>query len=280
MKLPLMFIVALGLFADSGGAFAHLRPATIEGWNQYVAAVESRRAAEVGRADRFLVMDHGSTAVADRRAVMAGALVVHRVDAPAPGGPAVEVEDGMVHHWRGAVLLRGVTLDALMRRLQTEAPPTSPEVLRADVLDRGPSFIKVFLRLQRTKIVTAVYNTEHDVRFVTHSPTRVSSRSVATRIAEVDDAGTPAERERAPGEDRGFLWKLNAYWRYEAVPGGVIAECESISLSRDVPFGLGAIAGPIIRSTARESMERALQATREFAGSSGPVGALGPSGAS
>jgi len=35
------------------------------------------------------------------------------------------------------------------------------------------------------------------------------------------------------GDDRGFLWRLNAYWRYEQVAGGVIAECESITLSRD-----------------------------------------------
>jgi hypothetical protein len=66
------------------------------------------------------------------------------------------------------------------------------------------------------------------------------------------------------GDDRGFLWRLNAYWRYEAVPGGVIAECESVSLSRDVPFGLGLVAGPIIRSTARESMERTLESLRDM----------------
>jgi hypothetical protein len=254
--------LALGLLAEGGAAVSKLPTETLAGWNQYVAAVEARRAGEVGRANHFLVMDRGATATEERRAVMAGDLVVRRVDAPAPGRATIDVDDAMVHHWRGAVLLRGVDLDDLMSRLQTEAPPTSPEVLRASVLDRGPSFIKVFLRLQRTKIVTAVYNTEHEVTFATHTPTRASSRSVATRIAEVDEAGTSRERERAPGEDRGFLWKLNAYWRYEAVPGGVIAECESISLSRDVPFGLGAVVGPIIRSTARESMERTLEAVK------------------
>lgn len=255
--------LALGLVVD-GGSAAHLGPGTLGGWDQYVTAVESRRQTESGRTDRFLVTDHHATAASDRQALMAGQLVVHRVDSPALD--AIEVDDAMVHHWRGAVLLRGVTLDALMHRLQTEAPPTSPEVLRASVLERRPSFIKVFLRLQRTKIVTVVFNTEHEVTFMRHGSGRASSRSIATRIAEVDDAGTPRERERPAGEDRGFLWRLNAYWRYEAVPGGVIAECESISLSRDVPFGLGAIVGPIIRSTARESMERTLQSLQNMAG--------------
>jgi hypothetical protein len=35
--------------------------------------------------------------------------------------------------------------------------------------------------------------------------------STATKIAELADAGTPAEHELPPGEDRGFLWRLNAY---------------------------------------------------------------------
>jgi len=257
--------LALGLLADGGGAATHLRPATLEGWNQYVAAVEDRRQAEVPSGGRFLTTDFTPEAAASRQAVMAGQRVIDRVDAPAPGGRSIDVDDALVHHWRGAVLLRGATLDALMTRLQSEPPPLSPEVRRASVIDRGPSFIKVFLRLQRTKIVTAVYNTEHEVTFARHGQGRASSRSVATRIAEVDDAGQPGERELAPGEDQGFLWRLNAYWRYEAVPGGVIAECESISLSRNVPFGLGAVVGPIVRSTARESMERTLASLAEMA---------------
>ena len=174
-----------------------------------------------------------------------------------------------MHHWQGAVFLRGVDLDALMRTLEHDPPPTSPEVLRATVLERRPSFIKVYLRLQRTKIVTAVYNTEHEVTLERHGITRASSRSEATRIVEVQDPGTPAERELRPGQDRGFLWRLTRTGGAEAVPGGVVAECESISLSRDVPFGLGAVVGPIINSTARESMERTLVSLREMASRAG-----------
>jgi len=290
-----VLMVALGVLVDGRGSAGQLPPATLNGWNQYVSAVEARRRTEVGHAERFLVMDHLSSPGMDRRQLVSGELVVRRVDAAAPGSHGPMVEDAMVHHWQGAVLLRGADLDAVMTHLQTEAPPTSAEVRQASVLARGPSFIKVFLRLQRTKLVTAVYNTEHDVTFVKHGPTRAESRSVATHIAEVANAGTPQERELAPGDDRGFLWRLNAYWRYQRVPEGVIAECESISLSRDVPFGLGAVVGPVIRSTARESMERTLTSLRTMtegpgaagperperpASPSGPVGPASPSGAS
>jgi hypothetical protein len=257
--------LTLGLLADGGGTPGHLRADTLAGWNQYVAAVESRRDAEVRQSGRFLVMDQGSSA-ADRQAALSGALVVSRMDARDVAGRQIEIADGMVHHWRGAVLLQGANLGALMQRLQTGPPPLSPEVLRASVLARGPSSMKVHLRLKRTKVVTVVYDTEHDVIFTTHGTGRAGSRSIASRIVQIEDAGTPDERPLADGDDSGFLWRLNAYWRYEAVPGGVLAECESISLSRDVPFGLGAIVGPVISSTARESMERTLRALGDIAG--------------
>src|SRR5258707_816067 len=104
---------------------------------------------------------------------------------------------------------------------------------------------------------------------------RAASTSVATRIAELADADTPEERELPAADDRGFLWRLNAYWRYEEVPGGVIAECESISLSRDVPAFLRYLVNPLIESTARESMTRTLTALRsQFARSVRPASAL------
>jgi hypothetical protein len=261
-----IFVLSIGLLADGGGGLAHVRPATLEGWTRYVDAVERRRAGELDRSDRFLTMDFG--APEGRRSAMAGALVVSRMNVRDAAGREIEIADGMVHHWQGAVLLPGANLDALMQKLQTEAPPPSPEVLRASVLSRGPASLKVHLRLKRTKIVTVVYDTEHDVTFARHGNRRASSRSVASRIVELENPGTPDERPMADGDDSGFLWRLNAYWRYEAVSGGVLAECESISLSRGIPFGLGVIAGPIVSSTARESMERTLESLRSMAGAS------------
>ena len=261
-------IVLLALPVQTGAAAADLQPGAIEGWRRYAAAVEARRDTDL-RLGRFLAADRDPSAAAARRALIGGQTLVRRGTSRDLGNRSIDVPLARVHHWHGAVFLPGATLDALLRTLERDAPPTSQEILRASVLQRGPSFIKVFLRIQRSRVVTVVYNTEHEVRFLRHGPTRASSASVATRIAEVQNPGTPAERELRPGQDRGFLWRLNAYWRYEAVAGGVIAECESISLSRDIPFGLGSIAGPIISSTARESMERTLESIRRMGDSRG-----------
>ena len=123
--------------------------------------------------------------------------------------------------------------------------------------------LRLFLKLQRRVIVSATYNTEHDVSYRAHAPGRASSRSVATRISEVANAGEPDEHERPLGADRGFLWGLSSYWRYESVPGGVLVELESVTLSRDVPWGVGAV-GEAARGCRwpGESMTRTLTALR------------------
>jgi len=187
-------------------------------------------------------------------------------------GDDIEMPSAMLHHWRGAVFIPGASLDAMLEELGTGAPGAKQEdVLDSRVLERTPDATRIFLRVQRKKFVTVVYNTEHEVRFERLGPARAASRSTATRIAEVDNANTPDERELVPGQDRGFLWRWNAYWRYEQVPGGVIAECESVSLSRGIPAIFRVLVGRLIRNTAEESMERTLVTFRErFAGSARP----------
>ena len=110
--------------------------------------------------------------------------------------------------------------------------------------------------------MTVAYNTEHTVSFERFGADRAASRSVSTRIAELRDAGTAAEAEKPVGQDRGFLWRLHSYWRYESAPGGVIVELESLTLSRDIPWAIRVMAGPIIDRIARESMTRTLASLR------------------
>lgn len=251
-------VAMITVVTGAGVAAARLRPEALAGWKRYVAAVEQRRATEAHDASRFLVMDFLPGAEESRRKALGGEMIVRSMEARDSRGGAIDVQSASVHHWYGAVFLPGVSLDRLIATLESEAPPTGPDVIRSAVLDRAPGSPRVFLRLRRTRIVTVVYDTVHDVRFVRNGLGRASSVSVATKIAEIADPGTPHERELAPEDDHGFLWRLNAYWRYESTGGGVLAECESISLSRDVPFGLQTIASPLINGAARESMERAL----------------------
>ncbi|MGA3236752.1 MAG: hypothetical protein ABSG03_10645 [Bryobacteraceae bacterium] len=79
----------------------------------------------------------------------------------------------------------------------------------------------------------------------------------------MDNAGEPDEREMQPGQDHGFLWRLNSCWRFEERDGGVYVECDAISLTRSVPVGLGWLVNPIVRTLPRESLETSLRTLRQ-----------------
>jgi hypothetical protein len=265
-------VIGLGGVSSTAAA-ATLTSSTATAWANYVAATEARIARELqSKTEKFLVSDFGTDAAGWRRNVLDGAIFVDAMHSLDSKGQRMDAADGLIAHWRGSVFLPGVTLDRLLDRLQhpSEEGPHQEDVVALRVLNRQPDQLSLYIRMTRQKIVTVTYDTEHRIEYRHHSPTRVSSRSVATRIAEVNHAGTPEESLYKPGEDRGFLWRMNSYWRYEQVPGGVIVELESVTLSRSIPLGLGVIVEPIIDKIARESMTRTLDNLRAtYTGKSG-----------
>jgi hypothetical protein len=258
--------LALMMSVSSGASAAQLRADTVDAWTTYVHVTQRRIERElVAGGERFLAGDFDRehrTALASLRA---GRIEIVEVESRSESGGAIDVPAGLVHHWRGTVFLPGVTLDEVLARVANPTPRdlAQDDVLESRVIGREPGSVRMFLRLQRQQIVTVVYNTEHHVSYRRHGAGRGSSRSVATKIAEVDNPATPAEREKPQGQDRGFLWRLNSYWRYQEIDGGVVVECESISLSRTMPALLRATVQPIVDLVARGSMERTLASMRE-----------------
>ena len=130
------------------------------------------------------------------------------------------------------------------------------------MLERTPDGLRLYLKLQKSKLVTVVYNTEHLVRYEKHSADQESSSSIATKIAELEHPSKSNEREKPEGKDSGYLWRMNSYWRYQQVDGGVIVECESMTLSRSIPILFEYIVRPMIKGTAQESLHRTLDSMR------------------
>jgi hypothetical protein len=237
-------------------------PETIRAWNDWVAATESRVERELHGAGGFLTSAFVRRPwwEAERLRLFRGEALVGPVAAPDGPGSEVPVPGGWIHHWRGAIFLEGVRLGSLLEWLQhpPRNEPGQEDVLALEVVRRQHDVLTVFIRMRRTEIVTVTYDTWHEVRYERLGTDRAASRSVATRIVELEHAGASSEREKPAGEDHGFMWRLNSYWRYEQVKGGVIAECESLTLSREAPSGVGFLVRPIADGVARQSMERAL----------------------
>jgi putative flippase GtrA len=215
--------VAAVVSSVPAAAAAELRPETAAAWNRYVADYEAKRD--------------------PRRAVP--------VSAADPQGETIAVPGGAIHRWRASTLIPGITVPELVHALMHPGtPPPQEDVVEARVLGRQNNSLRVYLKLVRTTLITVTYDTEHEMAFDQPTPALATSRSVATSIREAD------------GGDRGFLWKLNSYWRYAQTPAGVIVELESLSLSRSVPALIRPMAGPIISRIARESVARTLAAMK------------------
>jgi hypothetical protein len=263
MKNRRLVLVIAVVASSSMAHAAELSPAAIAAWDAYVKTVEARRQREVPESGRFLAADFKSDPASLRHTLRRGVTVIEQID---EGADSAAASGSTIHHWRGLILVRGVSLrhilDALRNPQQHGYKP--PDVLKWRLLERRGDWERVFLRIQRQEIVTAVFNTQHDVQFTWHSATSASSRSVATRIAEVEDADAPDAGEKPPGRDRGFLWRMNSYWRYQETADGVLVELESVTLSRSVPTLLKPLAGPIISRVARESVERTLGSIRDL----------------
>jgi putative flippase GtrA len=263
--------VAAAMLAIASTSFASdeakLQPKTAQGFAKYVAAVEARRAKEIVNHEPFLEFERYPAAQQARvmAALKRGEVYVERGRVSRDRAAAeIPIDGGLINHWRGTVFVPNVQLDRLLKVLQE--PQTDKhkqeDVISSRVVSRDGDSQKVFLRLRRTKFVTVVYDTEYDVDYKRLMPDRAVSNSISTRIVEIENPGTPRERALPEGDDHGYMWRLNSYWRYKQVDGGVLVEIESLTLSRDLPAIVGPLIRPIVNSTARESMTRTLSSVR------------------
>jgi putative flippase GtrA len=253
-------VVGLPSTSRAADFMAELTSAAVAAWQQYERQVDDRynRAAPAG--EGYFTQDAFKKA-GWRQQVIGGRVSMTRIESPSPNLASPSIPDAKVHHWVGAVFVPNVALDTVIRHLRDRAGRESEsfdDVTASKLLSRDGDRIRIYMRLRRDNIVTVTYNTEHAVEYRTLGSARASSRSVATKIAELADAGTPRERERPVNTDHGFLWRLNAYWRFEQVNGGVVIECESVSLSRDVPTLLRPFVSGTVERIARESLEKTL----------------------
>ena len=179
-------------------------------------------------------------------------------------GP-VKVPDGLIHDWIAAALIPGVIIEnvlALVQDYNHHKDIYQPEVVASKLLNRRGNDFEIYLRLLKKKVMTVVLDTDHEVHYRSLDPKRWLCRSYTTRIAEVEHAGTSNETVLPPDTGYGFLWRLYSYWRFQERDGAVWIECRAVSLTRDVPFGLGWIIEPIVQKLPKESLISTLEATR------------------
>jgi hypothetical protein len=246
---------------------ARLRAETAAAFDRYVHLTEVRNDTELQRGSALLWVD--SLPEAQRTEAYAalkhGEVQIHRLSTRENGKPIV-CPEGMIHHWVGVVFIPGAKLDAVLGTLQDydhQSTYYAPDVERSKIESHEGDHFRVFLRFRRHKVITVVLNSEHEVRYFRDALGRAHSRSSAAHIAEVENPGKGDEREKPAGDDGGFLWRMETWWRMEEGEGGVYVQSEVASLTRDIPTGLGWLVGPFVTSIPKETLAFTLEATRK-----------------
>ena len=246
---------------------AKLHANTLAAFDRYMGVTEARNAEELKRGTNLLWID--KLPAAERAeayaALKRGEVQMKKIEMP-EGGKEIKCPAGMIHHWTGVVFIPEVKVGDVLGVLEDYDKHSvyyGPDVERSKIESRDGDHFRVFLRFRRHKVITVVLNTEHDIQYFRDRPERAHSRSSAVRIAEVENAGKKDEREKAPGEDGGFLWRMETWWRMEERDGGVYVQSEVVSLTRDIPVMLKWLIEPFVTSVPKETLSATLVATRK-----------------
>ena len=246
---------------------AKLHANTLEAFDHYVKLTETRNSEELKRGTNLLWIDELPAAerAEDYAALKRGEVKMKKLEMR-DGGRDIACPAGLIHHWTGVVFIPGARLEDVIGMLEDYDKHSvyyGPDVERSKIESRDGDHFHVFLRFRRHKVITVVLNTEHDIEYFHDGPERAHSRSSAVRIAEMENAGKKDEREKPPGEDGGFLWRMETWWRMEERDGGVYVQSEVVSLTRDIPVVLKWLIEPFVTSVPKETLSATLLATRK-----------------
>jgi hypothetical protein len=255
-KMPL--ICGLLLLMDAPCLLMGEPTATaVSAFNSYSKAVESRLAQQHRSPNTFLALP-ASDPEDVRVSLREGEFIVEKLT---PSGDA-NFSGALLHHWRGTAFAPGAKaadFERLVRDFNSYPRHFSPQVIQAKVLTEGTDRMQAWMRVRQKHVITVVMDTTYDITFGQLDVQHGYSISESTRIAEIEAAGTGAERTLSANEDHGFLWRLNTYWSYAERDGGLYLQIEAISLTRSIPRGVGWAVQPYVESIPRESLEFTLR---------------------
>jgi hypothetical protein len=235
-----------------------LKPRTIREFDQYAQTVEQQLSSRWQGQRPFLSI---SDITSSRESVLKGELLIQRASADNP----VHISDGLIHDWLGAVFIPNTRIQTVIGLLQdfNRHQQIYPEVIKSRLLRRKGNDLVGLWRLQRKQLLIPVaFDVEQEAYYRQIAPGKWICRAYARKISEVDNPGTSGEKILPPGEGQGFLWRLYAYWSLETVNHGVLAECRTLSLSRNIPIAVSWAIKPFIQSLPRESLSSTLSNTR------------------
>jgi hypothetical protein len=251
--LILLSIVAVSYLPS----WAALPAQSYTDFNRYAAGVESRLASQHASPHSFISYDGDVTASIAR--LRQGEILITNLHPAQPAG-------AMLHHWRATAFAPGARAADFLAFMQdylrwTEA--YSPQVIATHLIGHQGDDYRISMRVREHHVITVVLDTDYQIHFGRLNERYGYSTAHSTRIAEIAHAGERGERALSDSEEEGYLARSNTYWSYIETPEGLYMQCESLTLTRDAPRGLGWAVKPFIESIPQQTLRFTMDATRK-----------------
>lgn len=235
-----------------------LKEKTIEAYDAYIASVDARMQPR-WKGEDFLWFDDMP---ALRTALLGGTIIAQ----PLKGNGVVNLPGGLIQDWVGAVFVPKTTLAETMHVVEDYPQHVryySPDVTQVKILSHHGNDYLIRTRAVKSKFfVSDVLDIDNRIHYVELDAKHAYSRSASERVVEITNAGKPDEHDLPPGHDRGLMWRINGYWFFEESDSGVFITCESVTLTRDIPFLMSKMLSPILHELPGEALKTSLQETR------------------
>jgi len=225
---------------QAGTADGRIKPETARAFDCYIQSAEARMDAR----KVFLLAESDSTL--NDQLVQGG-----RIQTLAPDGTNPrKLSGGQLYDWIGSVFIPGASLDRLVLMLQDydHRALYFPETIAASRLlcRTGQNRFRYTMRLKEP----AILDVESDVTWEQVDPQHWRCRSYSTGIQPV-------------GKDRGYLRRLNSYWRFAAAEKGVYVQGETITLSDEFGPMARAFGSALLGINPEKSLKHSLQSMRD-----------------
>jgi hypothetical protein len=215
-------------------ALAHaaaLKPETTAAFDHYVKVTEEGVEKRTGFS--FLWLEQN---VKQKNLVWLGQTVIEPKKT-LDQGQDIDVPDGLLQDWMGAIFLEGATIERVRDMLLNFADYKSyfnRQIIESQLVKRDGDHLDGFLRFYKRQVTPIVLNTQLSALYTSVDPSRAY---IVFRSTHIGEAAHPKKRntyeqERSPEVAVGNLWRLDVYWRLHQADDGVYAELELISLSR------------------------------------------------
>ena len=250
--LAVLFLLLFGKLLEAAGP----QQETLQAWDEYIRIVNLRVAKNAAVGGHFLWVDESQDMA--RRVQKSEVLVTNQ--------DPQDIPQGMIHDWIGAVFVPKVTLDQVLKIVESYDRCSEfykPLFSRCTVLSRDGDRVELnVVATQKIFSVTAAVETEQQVQVVRLSPKRAYITSNAIRVKEIADYGRSTEHPFPENRRPVFVLLEATVQRLEERDGGVYLELETIVLSRGIPMELRWLIKPLADELPRRLMLDVLNDTR------------------